>query len=90
MQFCSNNHWPALSSILDEHQIESRDSLETNKLATENTQKQDLQIIVHDLRTNQNSTKHTLTKTNDLNTKKELKEIRISEQNTKQGQHLQS
>jgi len=42
-----------------------------------------LQIIVHDLRTNQNSTKHTLTKTNDLNTKKELKEIRISEQNTK-------
>jgi len=37
-------------------------------------------LFVHDLRTNQNSTKHTLTETNDLNTKKELKEIRISEQ----------
>jgi len=37
MQFGSNNHWPSLSSISDEHQIESRDSLETNKLAAENT-----------------------------------------------------
>jgi len=37
MQFGSNNHWPALSAISDEHQIESRDSLETNKLAAKNT-----------------------------------------------------
>jgi len=41
----NNNHWQALSSQSYEHQIESKTAVETNKLAEENKQKHDFQII---------------------------------------------
>ena len=53
----SNNHWPTLNSILDEHQIEAINSLETTNWQQKTHRNQSCGLLVHDLRTNQNSTK---------------------------------